>query len=76
MCLAVEDERRLAILRFVNARGRVGHDGAAARRLPNCFARLRVHGHDEAFAAARAFFDELLVVLVVAENDFVHVNDG
>src|SRR5207245_7375925 len=76
VCLAIEDERRLAVLRFIHARGGVGHNGAAARRLPNCFARLRVHGHDETVAAARAFLDELLVVLVVTENDFVLVEYG
>ncbi len=44
--------------------------------MPNCFARLRAHGHNETVAATRALLDELLVVLVVTKNDFVLVNDG
>src|SRR5439155_6914643 len=63
-------------LRFVNARSGIGHDGAAARRLPNGPPRLCVHGDDETFAAPRALFNELLVILIVAENNFVPVKHG
>src|SRR5438105_6815064 len=76
MALAVEDKGGRTSLRFVDTGRGVSHDGAAPRRLPECFSILRIDGDDEAIAGARALFHEFCIVLFVAENHFVFVNDG
>ena len=78
MRLAIEDKRP-ASFRFVNARRGIGHDRAAARRLPNGLARPAVHRDDGALASARICywaFDEFLVVLKIGQNHFVVAHNG
>src|SRR5437660_12711673 len=75
MALAVEDKRGRPSLRFVDTGRGVSDDGAVTGRLPECFSILRIDGNDEAFAGARALFHEFCIVLFVAENHFVLVND-
>src|SRR5437763_8261695 len=76
MALAVEDKRGRPSLRFVDTGRCISHDRAAPRSLPERFSILCSDGGDETFAGTRALFHEFCVVLLVAENDFVFVNDG
>src|SRR2546429_9535465 len=75
MSLAVKNYCGSAILRLIDAGRRVSHDRAASGCLPERLSRVCVHGHDKTFAAARVFLDEFYVVLLVAENAFVLINN-
>src|SRR5207248_1877736 len=70
------DKRGRPSLRFVDTGRCISHDRAAPRSLPERFSILCSDGGDETFAGARALFHEFCIVLFVAENHFVLVNDG
>src|SRR2546425_6750451 len=75
MALAVEDDGCRYVFRFVDTGCRVGDDGAATRYLPKRFAGFCLNRKDKAFAAAGALFHEFCVVLFVAQQHLVFINN-
>src|SRR5262249_38668112 len=74
--LAVEEDLGAAGFVLAGAGGGVGDDGVAARSLPAHGAALRVERSDETLTVAGTVLDEILPILLAAEDDFVADDDG